>query len=139
MSRRGGQGAGITGLKKPAPPKDIAECAQRVWLHTVNAMPLEWFPPETWPILVRYCYAVCRSMWFEDQLERKMVEAEDGQGIDTGTIDDLQKMLGRERVTIGDLATKMRLTQQSMYNPKASKGKGGTNSPKPWDSDDEST
>ena len=110
-----------TGTRPEAPPELNSEHRQ-VWKGIVDAMPLDWFGPETFPLLVQYCRHKVRADWIARVLEQM-----EGEGVPDPRI--YAKMLIQERFQsqiIGNLASKMRLAQLSTYAQVTKKAKTTT-------------
>lgn len=127
-------GGPLAVLDRPSPPVEFTPAQADEWRAVVNRLPSGWFPRETWGILAEYC----RMRESADCLARLISSVEASFGA-TGEmdIDAYDKLIRRRESvarTLGFLATKMRLTQQSTYDPEKSKGRqrGGT---APWDYD----
>ena len=102
--------------RRPEPPDELSEEETVEWKAVVDRLPPEWFPKETHQVLVAYCRHVVRgrmvARWiksFRDEYLRM-----EG-GVDR--IDKLFAMGERESKTITMLATRMRITQQSRWQP----------------------
>jgi hypothetical protein len=129
MGVRGRQGVAelsvtrIHALRRPDAPERLSQEARVTWDSIVGRLPVDWFPAETLTMLETYCDMIC--------LQRRMADM-------TQRSDANVKLLAREMidsaVVIGQLATKMRLTQQSTHDRKKSKNKADqpTGSAKPW-------
>ena len=52
---RDGTRAVNAAFERPEPPDPLKEGQAAVWRTTVEAMPPEWFPPETTELLTQYC------------------------------------------------------------------------------------
>ena len=94
--------------KRPAPPKHLTTTQKKIWRRTCSELPADWFRPETLDLLEDYCG------WVEmnQQLLGRMPAAD-------APIDEVERYIrNREKVTsrVVQLATKMRITQQSTYD-----------------------
>jgi hypothetical protein len=113
---------------------------RREWLVVVNRLPAEWFQPETFPLLAQYCRHVVAARRvaeliaaLEEEMSREPEDGESKVGLMLGAtqaMDRLLKMQEREGRAMSSLATRMRLTQQSTYDPKAKKPIAKRN---PWE------
>jgi DNA-binding SARP family transcriptional activator len=118
----------VVSLDRPRPPAELTDEAKKEWLEVVNRLPAEWFPRETHEVLAQYCRHVVNARRVSRMIEQLM-ESENF------TIDDYEKLLKmqeREGRAISSLATRMRLTQQSTYDSKKTKGRPVSS--KPWNS-----
>lgn len=116
---------------RPDPPADLSPEARAEWAEIVAAMPADWFPRETWPLLAAFCRhaATARrlSAWLE-QTER----AEGFQADEWLRLVDQQR---RESTVLASLATKLRLSNQSRYRPQTAatrREKAGAATARPW-------
>ena len=107
------------------PPEDFPSEEAVIWRAVVATKPIEWFQPDSAPLLVEYCRAVVMC----NQLAEEIRTA---TGNDRK---DLLKLRDMEAKRVASMACKMRLTQQSRYTPgasaTASKKAGGS---RPWES-----
>lgn len=104
-------------------PEGISPAQKAVWVQTVQARPADYFGEDSIPLLVEYCRAAAMC----DQLAAEVeVAMAGGEGKDVKTLLQLRDMESRRLTSIG---TKLRITNQSRYTPKAaataSKGGGG--------------
>lgn len=116
-----------------APPY-LSKAQSDVWAQTVAAKPADWFGRESAPMLAMYCRAVASAEHLArivDKFERRKRLDSDGMhayGIALASMEKQSKL-------VISLSTKMRLTQQSQYTPKAagtaSRRAGAAK--KPWD------
>ena len=125
------------GVARLAPPKEIPEQQVKIWQDTVRAEPPDFF-----------CTGALRALLL-DYCRHKAVGDEM-----SGQIDDfdpawlaepkgmrryewLLKMRERETRAAANIATKLRLTNQSRYNPRTAKSAGAMESAPleraPWD------
>jgi hypothetical protein len=42
-------------VPRPPPPSDLTDEQAEEWKAIVGRLPAEWFPRETWPVLVQFC------------------------------------------------------------------------------------
>lgn len=91
-------------------PDGLTDAQSKVWKLTVESRSADYFGPDSVPMLVEYCRAVVCC----DQLAAKIEAAEDIAGARV-----LYDMRDKESRRMTSLATKLRLTNQSRYTPKA--------------------
>ena len=123
----------VTMGQRPAPPGCLTDEESKDWMIIVNRLPPDWFPEESWPLLIAYCRHIAASNRIYEQMSKT------GDLADTDNLklfDRLAKMHERETRTQAVLATKLRLTQQSRMQAKtaASQAAGGSLR-KPWEFD----
>jgi hypothetical protein len=88
------------------------------WRTIVNRMPADWFPAETLPMLVQYCKHIVRAR----RLGHLLREAEESAEFDARTYMQLLDAEEKQSRGMSSLATRMRLSQQSTYEARKSKG-----------------
>jgi hypothetical protein len=130
----------VLGNDRPAPPDDLAETEAKEWREIAGRMPPDWFTRENFPLLAEYCRHIVRARGLAGDIAKfKRFPAEvrlTSDGIQR--YDMLLRMADRERAAMVNLATKMRLTQQSRYRadkaaPAVDRGKTVS---KPWEMDE---
>ena len=118
--------------ERPPAPVHLTPAQAETWFDVVNRMPAEWFAAENLPLLEAYCKCVDLHRTITAQLdvfETKWLEDEDG----LRRFGRLTEIQGRQAKLMKDLATSMRLTQQSRYRAdKASTIERTSRGIKPW-------
>ena len=112
----------VRAIQRPKPVEGLTPEQAGEWLNVVNRMPADWFPNETHSMLAHYCRHVVSARRVSELIETIL----DGDG-QQGWLEDydrLLKMQEREGRAMSALATRMRITQQSLVSK--DKGKGGT-------------
>ena len=144
-------GDGIAIAKRPDPPEELSAEMAREWHLVVNRMRPDWFTDETLALLVQYCRHVVAARRVGELLAGIEAELAAGRiglcisedddenapttyGFTVKDYDRLLKMQERETRAITTLATKMRLSHQSTYEPTKKKG-AGPSIRKPWQTD----
>jgi hypothetical protein len=96
--------------RRPEPLPELMVDEAQVWRDTVGAMPWDWFAqaPE---LLAQYCRHVIRA-----RVIAAMIHETDPRA-DLATYQQLSTMAAAETRAISMLATRLRLTQQSRYQP----------------------
>ena len=117
----------ISAVERPQPPDELTDEQAFEWRAIVNRMPADWFPRETWPLLIQYCRHIISARRI-CQVIGKLEQEED---FDFKAYSDALKIQARESQIITTLATKMRISQQSTYDKSKKKGDGG-GAKKPW-------
>ena len=135
--------ASLTVLKTPKldkrleAPGTLTARQKEVWKSVVDTKPADWFTDDTAPLLVAFVKAVDSHELLSAQIENfDMSSLCDMDGVKM--LDRLQAMQERQARLFQSLATRMRLTQQSRWQPatastQSEKG-GGRSSARPWDS-----
>jgi hypothetical protein len=84
---------------------------QRVeWIAIVSRMPSNWFPRQTYPLLVQYCRHVVSSRRIAQLIDLE----ESSDAFTPETYDRLLKMQERETRSLATLAVKMRLSRSAV-------------------------
>ena len=112
--------------ERPEPPSEISAEEARVWREVVGAMSSEWFATAETHVLLR---TFCCHVRFADLLAAALRVTDLHR--DLSTVERLAGMYARETAILISLATKMRLTHQSSFDPK--KKKHEPSGPKPWE------
>ena len=100
-----------------APPVDLTPEQAALWVTTVDSKPVEWFGEDTAPLLAEYVRAAAMCNALERQLQAVMAT---GDPVDTALLmKGFLDMRDKESKRLLSIATKLRLTQQSRYTPKA--------------------
>lgn len=120
----------IRAQDRPAVPHHLPADIQEVWTSTVNALPRDWFPPETLPMLEQYCRHVIRARRFGKMLQAPSLDRDEYIKLSQLEMDQTDKII--------QLATKMRLTQQASLDQRKSKKGLAPGRPKkaPWQSNE---
>jgi|SRR5690606_2101386 len=116
MSRPSGASLTVvpTGLpERLVPPDDLTPDQAARWRAVVDSKPVEWFGPDSAPLLKEYVRAEAMCDLLAVQIEAAMAGGEPGE------IKALLDMRDKESKRLTSLATKLRLTQQSRYTPQA--------------------
>lgn len=116
MNRPSGASLAVvpTGLpERLAPPDDLTPDQAARWRAVVDSKPVEWFGPDSAPLLKEYVRAEAMCDLLAVQIETATAGGEPGE------IKALLDMRDKESKRLTSLATKLRLTQQSRYTPQA--------------------
>jgi len=122
--------------QRPEPPVDLSPRAADEWRAVVARMPFDWFTRENQALLVSYCANVCQLSLVRERLADFDVRSlRDNDGL--VSFEKLSRIADMHVKTLANLATRMRMTQQSRY--RADKAITAVNSAgtgrKPWDTD----
>lgn len=120
--------AGVETVRRPSPPPELTGEQAEEWRAVVNRLPADWFPRETHAMLAQYCRHVITAR----RVAQLVAAAEAAESFDLEEYDRLGKMAERESRIIASLATKMRVSQQTQYDPRR---KRGTQTKRPWEID----
>jgi len=114
-------------IRRPRPLPELNAEQAVEWRVVVDALPADWFRPETFGLLAQYC----RHRVAARRVAALIASAESDDGeLDIGNYDRLLKMQEREGRAISSLATKMRISQQTTFDKSKKKG---TLQAKPWE------
>ena len=99
-----------------APPEDLTEDQAKRWRSIVDANPVDWFGPNTAPLLKEYVRAEAMCDLLAFQIEAAMA----GDPVETALLlKGYLDMRDKESKRLTSIGTKLRLTQQSRYTPQA--------------------
>jgi hypothetical protein len=121
--------------RRPEPPTSLNEAQAKVWRETAASEALTFFDTAALrAMLVDYC----RHTVTAEEMSALIDKYDLAQVMDDDTaklLDRLTKMRDRETKAAADKATKLRLTNQSRYTPKAAgtASKNGSSNLKPWE------
>lgn len=101
-------------VARPAVPLDLHPEEATVWQVIVDAMPADWFPAETHPLLAQYCRHTVSARRVSQLIDAAMSRKE----VDVDEVDKLLKMQAKETAALKAMAASMRLSQQSTTHDK---------------------
>jgi hypothetical protein len=118
--QRGRKPASLALLERPAvetqsrmlAPHDLTDEEVEIWRSVVDAFPADWFSGATVPLLTQYCRHAVQARRIAQLIEKATSDP-------TLKIEDwnnLLRMQKHESDALCALATKMRITQQSIIN-----------------------
>ena len=116
--------------RRPKAPEDLTSEQKKVWKKTAEAMPVDWFRPETQDTLEQYCRHVVQGRIL-DKLVHEMLarptasdgcEPQEGVHFDLKQYKDLLAMHRGESAQANALARSLRITLQSTYDKTKKKG-----------------
>lgn len=136
MKQQGRQAGANAGKQRPEPLVTMSEQAQAEWRRVVDALPVDWFGPETWALLEAYCNSVAQMRWLEAEAA-KLQDDVPKNGLDLQLYAYYRKQSAAEATLMANLATKLRITLQASASKDKSKDKGSKGGPKPWESLDD--
>jgi hypothetical protein len=70
--------SGIETVQRPEPPAELSEEQAAEWQAMVNRLSADWFPRETWPLLVQYCRHVVSARRVAQLIARAESDGEQG-------------------------------------------------------------
>lgn len=114
-------------ISPPSPPNELSKEQKLEWERIVQRLPHDWFPEESWPLLMAYCRHITNMRHIAKMIQVIQSGDEDdaediGVDLTFANYDKLLKMHQRETSAMASLATRMRLSQQSSYDFKKMKG-----------------
>src|SRR5690625_4756054 len=137
MKQRGRKSAGELAVASPVlvqprpdAPVELTPEQADVWNEVVDALPADWFPAETHPLLIQYCrirsgcvsagnqthpllIQYCRHT-IEARRIAQLIDQECArEELDVATYAALLRMQARETTALKSMASSMRLSQQS--------------------------
>lgn len=122
-----GLSAKVQRVHRPEPPYELTDDQAVVWRRIADDLPADWFTAKHAGLLKQYCRHEANADRVASLIEQEMGKTE----IDLANYDKLLSMQEREGRALSSLATRMRLTQQALYDK--SKKAGGPKVSKPWE------
>ncbi len=123
---------GIELHRRPEPPEHLGDNAAEIWRAISNSLPADWFSPGTLPLLEALC-----GLTVSQRLTLRSLQGLErgGDDFDRDEWECLLNQLGKLSGRIATLATRLRLTPQSRYGPRAADtaGRLPPDGPKPWE------
>jgi hypothetical protein len=114
-------------LERPKAPRELTAAQAIEWNAVVRRLTPDWFPEETHALLVQYCRQIVHDRELEEMLQAQKAR---GDSINTENYRRTLRMKMESTKLIITLATKMRITQQSLMDERQRKPKQIR---KPWD------
>jgi hypothetical protein len=124
-------GGAVALIERPDAPLDLTPEETDVWHDTVEALPADWFPRETHPLLVQWCRHTVASRRVSQLIDAAYSRDE----VDVGELKDLLRMQAQETAALKAMASAMRISQQASYSHRSAdtaKSKRVTVT-RPWD------
>ena len=116
--------------QRPEPPPKLTRDEGHEWKAIVGRMPQDWFPAETWPVLVDLCRIIVNS----DKVNA-MVNAELSKtSLDDKRLSELMKLQMGYSKSIGIACAKLRITPQARYKQSKAQTRDRTPGVRPWES-----
>ena len=98
-------------VRRPDAPLDLTPEEGDEWLRIVDAMPADWFTPETHALLRQHCRHVVAARRVAQLIDQEMAR----EDMDVGALDKLLQMQARETGALKAMAASMRISQQASY------------------------
>ena len=98
---------------QPEPPQELNPDEAKEWRRFWAVSPPDWFPRETWPLLVQLCRHVCTARWLGESLQEVragLLDPKDPKQI--AHLNTISVMHEREGRAMTALMEKLRLTTQ---------------------------
>jgi hypothetical protein len=101
----------VPGAQPPGPPEELGPDEAIEWRLLVGRMPVDWFPPETWPLLIQLCRHICQARWFGQCLQEVRAGCMGTLPIaELENIEHLTKLHHLEGRAVQSIMLKLRLT-----------------------------
>lgn len=113
-------------VQRPDAPYDLDDEGAAEWQRVVEAMPADWFGPETFALLADYCRHVVSAR----HMSQLVAQLQKAPGVDMDGLDKALKMRERETRAASSLATRLRITKQATQ--RADKAVNRTLVQAPW-------
>ncbi len=125
--------AAVTSEKRLQPPATLGDADRAVWAEVVNDQPASAFTPTHGPLLEMYCRHVTQSRLIADELlnfDRAWLADDDG----LKRYDTLLRLADREDKAAGQIATRLRITRQSVDQQTIARAiNNNATARKPWE------
>lgn len=121
-------------VERQRPPHDLTDEEVEVWVSIVNEEQADWFSAGSVPLLAQLCRHVVHARRIAELLERAMGDIDPETKLPTLSVQDYDRLLrmqDRESRVAMLLATKLRITPQSLIN-KRGNHKTNAAARKPW-------
>ena len=143
-----GDGPIIPGDERMQPPPELRPAEAKIWLAITGRLPADWFTSDNAPLLKEMCrhIAVADELAADEEALRAQIvaikassETESAKialvGTLTKSLHSTLKLHMLETNVIGNLATKLRLTNQSRWQPLKAENQRerAAEGPKPWE------
>src|SRR5690625_6793841 len=116
MKQRGRKSAGELAVvspvrvhPRPDAPVELTPEQAYVWNEVVDALPADWFPAETHPLLIQYCRHTIEARRIAQLIDQECAREE----LDVATYAALLRMQARETAAVKSMAFSRRLSQDS--------------------------
>ncbi len=122
---------GIATARRPDPPDDLTDEMAEVWRAIANTKPGDWFDAGSRPVLTQ----LCRHVVAARRAAQLIAQEEANDDFDAACWAKLLRIQERQTALVMAAATKLRLTPQSRYGPRAAAtaARYGGDGPKPWE------
>ena len=117
----------IQTVARPDAPYELSDDQAVIWRRIADDLPADWFTPKHSGLLKMYCRHEAQSDRIAMLIEQEMAKRE----LDVQQYDKLLAMQEREGRAMSSLATRMRMTQQALYDK--SKKAPSNSVRKPWE------
>jgi hypothetical protein len=124
-------GGAVALVRRPDAPLDLTPEESDVWVETVEAMPADWFPRETWPLLRQWCRHTVTARRVSQLIDATAAREE----LDVAEMRELLSMQAKETAALKAMAAAMRLSQQASYSARGAGGEKSrrTTVKRPWE------
>lgn len=116
-------------VERPDAPYDLTDEQTEVWSRVVDAMPADWFGPETWCELANYCRHAVASR----RIAQLIRQAESADSFNLDEYDNLLKMQERESRAMTALARSLRIALSATTSKNKGRGDVVSGRKNPWD------
>jgi hypothetical protein len=129
--------------QRPEPPADLEEDQAREWRSITARLPADWFTSENQPLLRELCRHICYARELAIRIaalrDRILKDGGDllGKSEEWRALREILQLHRMQSRSIADLATKLRLTQQSRIERQTAEDEqhkiATAGGPAPWD------
>jgi len=120
------EAARLETTERPHPPHDLSDEEVEIWVKVAASQKSDWFTDGNLPLLAQYCRHCVQARRVAEWIEKATGDSK----LRVSDYARLLTMQSRETRLMIMLATKMRITQQSVIN---NRGNKRSVSSKPWE------
>jgi hypothetical protein len=133
----------IPGGGRLPPPDELREVERTIWCAITARMPADWFTADISPMLKQFCRHIAQADELQVELEalrQTLAVLRASSEPDKELISEVKqeshvllRLHANESDRIANIGTKLRLTNQSRYQPKAGGVQETRAGPRPWE------
>lgn len=126
--------------RRPEPPEHLSPAQAELWRTITEAKSADWFTVEALPLLEAYVRAIEQHRLVSNAVDAfgDILMSPDADPLlvlaNIKALNRLHAMQERQANLMQSLATKMRLTQQSRWQPSTAASKSEAKGSRPWES-----
>ena len=120
---------------QPDPPKELSPDEAIEWKRLWEVSPPDWFPKETWPLMIQLCRHICQARFMGEcmqEVRQGLLSPKDVEQI--RHLEYITRLHDREGRAMAAIMEKLRLTTQQRLNRNVAANKQVEQAPEvqPW-------